>query len=69
MAIASTAVAAVAYVVWEPVDSALGRTIPAQTVSLRPRCSPRTAVYLLACRLLRVRELDALRGLIARRAD
>jgi putative peptidoglycan lipid II flippase len=69
VAIASGAVAAVAYFVWEPLDSALGRSIPGQTVSLTAALLASTGVYLLICRLLRVRELDALRGLIARRAD
>ncbi len=69
VAIASAAVAAVAYFVWEPLDSALGRSIAAQTVSLTAALLTATGVYLLACRLLRVRELDALRGLVARRAD
>ncbi len=67
VAIASSAVAAVAYFVWEPLDSALGRSLPAQTISLSAALLAATAVYLLACRLLRVRELDALRGLVARR--
>ncbi len=69
VAIASAAVAAVAYFVWEPLDSALGRSIAAQTVSLTAALLTATGVYLVACRLLRVRELDALRGLVARRAD
>ena len=43
VAIASAAVAAVAYAVWEPLDSALGRSFPAQTVSLGLRSSPRPA--------------------------
>ena len=69
VAMASAAVAAVAYFVWEPLDSALGRSIAAQTVSLTVALLAATGVYLVACRLLRVRELDALRGLVARRAD
>ena len=46
VAIASAAVAAVAYFVWEPLDSALGRTIPAQTVSLTAALLAAAAVYL-----------------------
>jgi putative peptidoglycan lipid II flippase len=64
---ASAAVAAVAYALWEPLDDALGRSFPAQLVSLGVSLAGATAAYLAACRLLRVRELDAFAGAIRQR--
>jgi putative peptidoglycan lipid II flippase len=61
--VASAGVAGVAYIVWEPLDSALGRSFPAQVVSLGLALTAATAVYLGLCRVLRVRELGALRQL------
>jgi len=63
---ASAAVAAVSWVVWHPLDSTLGRSFPAQVVSLGTALTAAVAVYLLGCRLLRVRELDALLSLRGR---
>jgi len=63
---ASAAVAAVSWVVWQPLDSTLGRSFPAQVVSLGTALTAAIAVYLLGCRLLRVRELDALLSLRGR---
>jgi putative peptidoglycan lipid II flippase len=63
---ASAAVAAVAWVVWRPLDSALGRSVPAQIVSLGTALTASVLVYLVACRLLRVRELDTLLSLRSR---
>jgi putative peptidoglycan lipid II flippase len=58
--VASAAVGAVSYVVWKPLDSALGRSFPAQVVSLGAALAAAVATYLVACRLLRVREVEAL---------
>jgi putative peptidoglycan lipid II flippase len=66
VALASAAVAAVAYGVWEPLDAALNRSFPAQVVSLGLALGAATATYLGACRLLRVPELDALLSLVRR---
>jgi putative peptidoglycan lipid II flippase len=66
--IASAVVAAVSFGVWYGLDSLLGRSLGGQIVSLTAALVASTAVYLGLCRLLRVRELDALRGLIKRRA-
>ena len=63
---ASAAVAAVAWFVWHPLDSALGRSFPAQFVSLGLALSASVGVYLGACRLLRVREMDVLFSLRSR---
>jgi putative peptidoglycan lipid II flippase len=66
VAVASAVVGAVAWVIWRPLDSALGRSFPAQVVSLGAGLSVAILVYLLCCRLLRVRELNALLGLRTR---
>ena len=63
---ASAAVAAVAWYVWHPLDSALGRSFPAQVVSLGIALAASVGVYLFGCRLLRVRELDTLLSLRSR---
>jgi len=64
--VASAAVAAVAWAIWHPLDSALGRSFPAQVVSLGTALGASILVYLLSCRVLRVRELDALLSLRTR---
>ncbi|HWX09649.1 MAG TPA: lipid II flippase MurJ, partial [Gaiellaceae bacterium] len=64
--VASAGVAAVAWYVWHPLDSALGRSLPAQVVSLGVALSAAVGVYLFGCRLLRVRELNALLSLRTR---
>jgi putative peptidoglycan lipid II flippase len=64
--VASAVVGAVAWTVWRPLDHSLGRSFPAQVVSLGLALSAAIAVYLAACRLLQVRELDALLSLRSR---
>jgi putative peptidoglycan lipid II flippase len=61
--VASGVVAAVSWAIWQPLDSTLGRSFPAQVVALGTALTAAVAVYLLCCRLLRVRELDALLSL------
>jgi putative peptidoglycan lipid II flippase len=63
---ASALVALVAWAIWDPLDSALGHSFPAQVVSLGLALSAAVAVYLVACRVLRVPELDALLSLRTR---
>ena len=58
--VASAVVAAVSWAIWRPLDSTLGRSFPAQVVALGTALTAAVAVYLFCCRLLRVRELDAL---------
>jgi putative peptidoglycan lipid II flippase len=58
---ASAVLGAVAYGIWRPLDEALGHRFVAQAVSLGVALAVGAAVYVLVCRLLRVRELDALR--------
>jgi putative peptidoglycan lipid II flippase len=64
--VASALVALVAWVVWKPLDATLGRSFPAQVVSLGVALAAALAVYYATCRVLRVRELDVLLGLRSR---
>jgi putative peptidoglycan lipid II flippase len=63
---ASVLVAPAAYVVWRPLDSALGRSFPAQVVSLGLALAAAGVTYYLACRALKVREMQALLSLKSR---
>ena len=63
---ASAAVAVVAWTIWHPLDSALGRTFPAQVASLGTALLAAVLTYLACCRLLRVRELETLLSLRTR---
>jgi putative peptidoglycan lipid II flippase len=64
--VASAVVAAVAWFVWHPLDASLGRSLPAQVVSLGAALAAAVLVYLGMCRLLRVRELEVLFSLRSR---
>ncbi len=64
--IASALVAPVAYGLWRPLDSALGQSFPAQLLSLGVALGASLGVYYVACRALRVRELQALLSLRGR---
>jgi putative peptidoglycan lipid II flippase len=64
--VASALVAAVSYGLWKPLDSALGRSFPAQLVSLGLALAAAVAVYLGACTAMRVSEMQALLSLRAR---
>jgi putative peptidoglycan lipid II flippase len=61
--IASAALGGVAYGVWYVLDEALGRSFPAQLLSLVVALAVGGAVYLAACRALRVREISTLLSL------
>ena len=63
VAVASALLAGVAYAVWFGLDDALGRTFPAQLTSVSAALIAGGLVYLAACRLLGVREIEALRSL------
>jgi putative peptidoglycan lipid II flippase len=63
---ASAAVAAVAWFVWEPLDSVLGRSFPAQVVSLGLALAASVGVYVVGCRMLRVGEMEVLLSLRSR---
>jgi putative peptidoglycan lipid II flippase len=64
--LASVALGAVAVAVWYALDRALGRSTAAQIVSLAASLVLGSIVYLGSCRLLRVRELAALRETVSR---
>ena len=64
--VASALVAGVSYGVWRPLDALLGRSFPAQVVSLGLALTASALVYFGACRVLRVRELQALLSLRGR---
>ena len=58
--VASAVLAAVAWWVWHLLDSGLGRSLPAQIVSLGAGLALGYAAFFGACRLLGVQELDTL---------
>jgi putative peptidoglycan lipid II flippase len=64
--VAGAAVAAVAWFVWRPLDSILGRSLPAQVASLGSALLAAGAAYLVVCSALRVREMQALLSLRSR---
>ena len=61
--IASAALGAVAYGLWHVLDGALGRSFPAQLLSLGCALVVGGIVYMVACKALRVREIAALLSL------
>ena len=66
VALVSAAVAGIAWIVWKPLDSALGRSFGAQAVSLGLALAATLCTYLIGCRALRVRELDTLTSVWSR---
>jgi putative peptidoglycan lipid II flippase len=64
--IAAAVAGAVAFAVWKPLDSAAGRSLAGQLVSLAPALAAAAAAYLLAARAARVREMQALLSLRGR---
>jgi putative peptidoglycan lipid II flippase len=64
--LAATVFAGVSFAVWYGLDQGLGRSFGAQLVSLSGALAAGLAAYLISCRLLGVRELDALLQLRAR---
>jgi putative peptidoglycan lipid II flippase len=65
--IASAALAAVSYGIWDVLDAALGRGLLGQIVSLGAGLALGGLVYVGVARLLRVRELDQILRLLRRR--
>jgi putative peptidoglycan lipid II flippase len=61
--LAAAALAGCSFGVWYGLDQALGRAVGAQIVSLGTALLVGAAVYLVSCRLLGVRELEALLAL------
>jgi putative peptidoglycan lipid II flippase len=68
VAVASAALAAVAWWVWYLLDAGLGRSLPAQIVSLGVGLVAGYAAFFGACRLLGVRELETMLRLRRSRA-
>ena len=66
VSIAATALAAVSYGVWRVLDDALGRSFAAQLVSLGAALALGGIVYIVACKVPRVREIEALLSLRSR---
>ena len=66
VSIASAALAAVSYGVWRVLDDALGRSVGAQVLSLGAALVVGGIVYVVACKALRVREIEALLSLRSR---
>jgi putative peptidoglycan lipid II flippase len=64
--VASAIVAGVAWGIWKPLDDSLGHSFGAQVVSLGLALVAAVGVYVAACKLLRVRELQTLFALGAR---
>jgi putative peptidoglycan lipid II flippase len=60
---AAAVLAAVAYGVWRGIDEALGRALWAQLLSVGGALAVGALAYLVSCRLLGVRELEALLAL------
>ena len=65
--VAAGLLALAAWPVWHALDAALGRSTPAQIVSLGLALGAGAAVYFAACRALRVREMQALLSVRGRR--
>jgi putative peptidoglycan lipid II flippase len=66
VAVASAFAGALAFGVWWPLDGAVGRSFGGQVVSLVPALVAALAGYLIACRALGVREMQALLSLRSR---
>ncbi len=66
--LASAALAAASYGVWDALDHALGRGLAGQIVSLGMALVAGAAVYFVAVTLLRVPEIDQIRNLLRRRS-
>src|SRR5579862_2770114 len=63
IAAACGVVAVVSYLVWLPLDSALGRSFPAQLVSLGTALAASVGAYLVSCRVVGVGEMQTLLSL------
>jgi putative peptidoglycan lipid II flippase len=66
--VASAGLAAVAWGIWRLLDVGLGRSLPAQIVSVGVGLSLGYVAFFVVCRLLDVRELDTMLRLRRARA-
>ena len=55
-----------AFAIWEPIDSASGRSLGGQLASMLPALAVAAAAYFVACRAFRVREMQTLLSLRGR---
>jgi putative peptidoglycan lipid II flippase len=67
ISIAAAALAGVSFLVWDLLDSALGRSLGGQVISLSSGLAAGAAVYLATVWLLRVPELEQIMRLLRRR--
>ena len=67
ISIASAALAGVGWVVWDVLDSALGRSLPAQIISLGSGLVAGSVAYLAVAWMLRIAELEQILRLLRRR--
>ncbi|HEY5332118.1 MAG TPA: murein biosynthesis integral membrane protein MurJ [Solirubrobacterales bacterium] len=67
ISIASAALAAVGWVVWDILESALGQSTPAEIVSLGTGLTLGGITYLVVARMLRIAELEQIMRLLRRR--
>lgn len=67
--VAAALVAGVAFLVWWGLDAAAGRSFIAQVLSVGAALAAAGGAYLLACRVLRITEIDVLLQLRRRGAD
>jgi putative peptidoglycan lipid II flippase len=65
--VASAILAAVSYLIWSGLDSALGRSLAAQAISMTVALGAGAAVYLGAAKALRIAEIDQLINVVRRR--
>jgi putative peptidoglycan lipid II flippase len=68
IALASAALAAVSFAVWDVLDHALGRSLGGQIISLMSALGAGGLVYLAVVRILRVPELEQIMRLLRRRS-
>jgi putative peptidoglycan lipid II flippase len=66
ISIASAALAGASYLVWKELDSAMGRGLAGQIISLGSGLAVGAVVYLTAARLLRIAELEQIMRLLRR---
>ena len=64
--VASAALAAASYAIWDALDHALGRGLAGQIVSLGVALVAGAVVYFVAVTLLRIPEINQIRGLLRR---
>jgi putative peptidoglycan lipid II flippase len=67
ISIASGALAAVGWVIWDVLDNALGQSTPAQIISLGTGLILGGVAYLVVARMLRIAELEQIMRLLRRR--